>query len=163
MKKNSVRIPQEEIDKQVEFIRKIKKLNDGNLKKYTIQTFGCQMNEHDSENLAGMLLDMGYIKTDSIEETDFIIFNTCCVREHAEEKIIGRLGRLRKLKERKPGLLIAVCGCMMQQTGVPDRIMRRFKHVNLIFGTHNIYKFPELVFNSIELSIPIYDVWNVPG
>lgn len=112
-------------------------------KKFKIETWGCQMNAEDSEKLSGMLKKMGYEETESTEESDLIIYNTCCVRENAELKVYGNLGMLRKLKEKKSGLIIAVCGCMMQQEGMAEEIIKRFPYVDIIFGTHNSYKFPE--------------------
>lgn len=111
--------------------------------KYYIETWGCQMNEEDSEKLAGMLKNIGYTDTLNREEASIIIFNTCCVRENAELKVFGNLGTLRKLKEKNPDLVIAVCGCMMQQKGMAEDIVRRFPYVDIVFGTHNAYKFPE--------------------
>jgi len=113
------------------------------MQKYYIETWGCQMNEEDSEKLAGMLKNIGYTDTLNREEASIIIFNTCCVRENAELKVFGNLGTLRKLKEKKPDLVIAVCGCMMQQKGMAEDIVRRFPYVDIVFGTHNAYKFPE--------------------
>lgn len=110
---------------------------------YYIETWGCQMNEEDSEKLSGMLKNMGYKSTLVRDEASIIIFNTCCVRENAELKVHGNLGALKKLKKKNPDLVIAVCGCMMQQKGVPEEIMKKYPHVDIIFGTHNAYKFPE--------------------
>ena len=101
------------------------------------------MNEEDSEKLSGMLKNIGYIKTDNKENADIIIFNTCCVRENAELKVYGNLGILKKLKIKNPELIIAVCGCMMQQKGMAENIIKKFPFVDIIFGTHNAYKFPE--------------------
>lgn len=112
-------------------------------KSYYIETWGCQMNEEDSEKLSGMLKNIGYARTEVKEEANIIIFNTCCVRENAELKVYGNLGMLKKLKEKNPELIIAVCGCMMQQEGMADEIIKRFPFVDIIFGTHNSYKFPE--------------------
>ena len=94
--------------------------------KYYIETWGCQMNEEDSEKLAGMLKKMGYTGTLKREEASVIIFNTCCIRENAELKVYGNVGALKKLKEANPELIIAICGCMMQQKGVADEIMKKF-------------------------------------
>ena len=112
-------------------------------KKYLIETWGCQMNEEDSEKLAGMLKNMDYEETLFREKADVIIFNTCAVRENAELKVYGNLGALKKLKKDKPEMTLAVCGCMMQQKGVPEEILKTYKHVDIVFGTHNAYKFPE--------------------
>ncbi len=111
--------------------------------KYYIETWGCQMNEEDSEKLSGMLKAMSYTRTDIKEEASIIIFNTCCVRENAELKVYGNLGALKKLKQKNQDLVIAVCGCMMQQKGMADTIIDKYPFVDIIFGTHNAYKFPE--------------------
>ncbi|MDO5516689.1 MAG: tRNA (N6-isopentenyl adenosine(37)-C2)-methylthiotransferase MiaB [Clostridium sp.] len=111
--------------------------------KYHIETWGCQMNEEDSEKLSGMLKRQGYTYTENREDASIIIFNTCCVRENAENKVFGNLGRLKKQKEKNPDLIIAICGCMMQQKGMADRVLNEFPFVDIIFGTHNSYKFPE--------------------
>lgn len=110
---------------------------------YYIETWGCQMNEEDSEKLAGMLRRMNYQNTPFKNKADIIIFNTCCVRENAELKVYGNLGMLKKLKDKNPDLIIAVCGCMMQQEGVADHILKRYPYVDIVFGTHNAWKFPE--------------------
>ncbi|WP_058953701.1 tRNA (N6-isopentenyl adenosine(37)-C2)-methylthiotransferase MiaB [Clostridium tyrobutyricum] len=114
-----------------------------NTKNFFIETWGCQMNEEDSEKLSGMLKSIGYTKTTQKDTADIIIFNTCCVRENAELKVYGNLGMLRKLKKNNPELIIAVCGCMMQQKNMAKDMIKRFPFVDIIFGTHNAYKFPE--------------------
>jgi tRNA-2-methylthio-N6-dimethylallyladenosine synthase len=111
--------------------------------KYYIETWGCQMNEEDSEKLSGMLKSIGYTRTENKEEATIILFNTCCVRENAENKVYGNLGNLKKLKKKNPNLVIGICGCMMQQKGMADKILKEFPYVDIIFGTHNAYKFPE--------------------
>lgn len=110
---------------------------------YYIETWGCQMNEEDSEKLSGMLKNIGYTRTETRDTANIIIFNTCCVRENAELKVYGNLGALKKLKEKDPNLIIAVCGCMMQQKDMSEKIIRKYPFVDIIFGTHNSYKFPE--------------------
>ena len=112
-------------------------------KLYFIETWGCQMNEEDSEKLSGMLISMGYSSCDNRNDADIIIFNTCCVRENAELKVHGNLGQLKGLKKQKKDLIIAVCGCMMQQKGIPEEISKKYPFVDIIFGTHNLHKFPE--------------------
>jgi len=112
-------------------------------KKYLIETWGCQMNEEDSEKLAGMLRTMGYEETLFRDKADVIIFNTCAVRENAELKVYGNLGALKAMKRNNPDMILAVCGCMMQQKGMPEEILRKYKHVDIVFGTHNAHKFPE--------------------
>lgn len=128
--------------------------------KYYIETWGCQMNEEDSEKLSGMLKRIGYDKTDSVDTADIIIYNTCCVRENAENKVFGNLGQLKGLKRKKPDLIIAVCGCMMQQEGMADKILNQFSHVNIIFGTHNSYKFPEYLNRVRTEGVQIKEIFN---
>ncbi|WP_333859838.1 tRNA (N6-isopentenyl adenosine(37)-C2)-methylthiotransferase MiaB [Clostridium sp.] len=112
-------------------------------KSFFISTYGCQMNEEDSEKLSGILKKMGYKKAEDKLSADLIIFNTCCVRENAELKVYGNLGALKNLKKQKPELIIALCGCMMQQKGMAEKVIKKFPFVDIIFGTHNAYKFPE--------------------
>lgn len=121
------------------------------------------MNEEDSEKLAGMLKGMNYHSTDEKQKADIIIFNTCCVRENAELKVYGNLGGLKKLKREKPDLIIAVCGCMMQQEGIAQNIRKKYPFVDLIFGTHNIHKFPQLVNNAMQSENTIIDIWESEG
>lgn len=128
--------------------------------KYYIETWGCQMNEEDSEKLSGMLKSVGYTKTESIEEAGIIIYNTCCVRENAENKVFGNLGELKHLKKKNPDLIIAVCGCMMQQEGMADKILKKFPHVNIIFGTHNAYKFPEYLNRVKTEGVQVKEIFN---
>ncbi|MDP4094215.1 MAG: tRNA (N6-isopentenyl adenosine(37)-C2)-methylthiotransferase MiaB [Bacillota bacterium] len=163
MKRSECRVPQEEIELQRDFIRKVKEINHGVLKKYSVQTFGCQMNENDSERLAGMLYEMGYTEAKDIKESDVIIFNTCCVRENAEVKVYGHLGALKKLKSENPNMVIAVCGCMMQQSQIVEHIKSKYRHVDLIFGTHNLYKFPEMLHDALNSRETIIDVWESEG
>ncbi len=118
-------------------------INHDDNKTYHIVTYGCQMNEEDSEKMSGMLKSMGYEKTENRDEASIIIFNTCCVRENAENRVYGNLGELKKVKKKNPNLVIAICGCMMQQEGMADKILKTFPYVDIIFGTHNAYKFPE--------------------
>ncbi len=118
-------------------------MSDNKNLKYCIETWGCQMNEEDSEKLSGMLKSIGYTRTENKEEASIILFNTCCVRENAENKVYGNLGNLKKLKKKNPNLVIGICGCMMQQKGMADKILKEFPYVDIIFGTHNAHKFPE--------------------
>lgn len=113
--------------------------------KYSIKTYGCQMNEHDSEKISWILQNMGYIPWEKEEECDLIIYNTCLVRENAEQKVFGRLGLLKHLKEQNPNLIICLCGCMMQRKEIRDIITQKYKHVDIIFGTNNINKLPQLI------------------
>ncbi len=115
--------------------------------KFFITTFGCQANERDSETIAGLLQKMGYEQSANLPEADVLIFNTCCVREKAENKVLSQVGALKGLKEQNPDLIIGICGCMVQQEGITAKIRRRAPHVDLIFGTHNIHQLPELIAN----------------
>lgn len=126
--------------------------------KYYIETWGCQMNEEDSEKLAGMLKGMGYAPTEFKDKADCIIFNTCCVRENAELKVYGNLGMLKKIKDKNPDLIIAVCGCMMQQKGVAEHILKRYPYVDIVFGTHNSWKFPEYLFQAKRDKVQVKEV-----
>ena len=168
-KRKQVQVPVEKIEEQNRFIEAIAEKNsryfaiNKRKPKYMIQTFGCQMNEHDSENLAGMLDAMGYEATLMTNDCDLIIYNTCAVRENAELKVYGNLGHLKLAKRKNPDLKIAVCGCMMQQPHVVKEIKSRYKHVDLVFGTHNLYKFPELLTNTMDSDKLLVDVWDVDG
>ncbi|WP_294188295.1 tRNA (N6-isopentenyl adenosine(37)-C2)-methylthiotransferase MiaB [uncultured Clostridium sp.] len=128
--------------------------------KYYIETWGCQMNEEDSEKLSGMLKSIGYSKTDNLKEAGIIIYNTCCVRENAENKVFGNLGELKHLKKENPDLIIAICGCMMQQEGMADKILKKFPHVNIIFGTHNAFKFPEYLNRVKTEGVQVKEIYN---
>lgn len=128
--------------------------------KYHISTFGCQMNVHDSEILAGMLEKMGYEQAATPEEADLILLNTCCVRENAENRLYGHLGNLKPLKEKNPDLIIGVCGCMAQQPIVQERIREKNPHIDLVFGTHNLHRLPELIQKSREARGRIFEIWD---
>ncbi|WBW95108.1 tRNA (N6-isopentenyl adenosine(37)-C2)-methylthiotransferase MiaB [Oceanirhabdus sp. W0125-5] len=128
--------------------------------KYYIETWGCQMNEEDSEKISGMLKIKNYTYTKNRKEADIIIFNTCCVRENAELKVYGHLGALKKLKMEKPELVIAVTGCMMQQPGMKDEVIKKFPYVDIIIGTHNSYKFPEYLTKVLSGERPVLEIWD---
>ncbi|CCJ32632.1 MULTISPECIES: tRNA (N6-isopentenyl adenosine(37)-C2)-methylthiotransferase MiaB [Caloramator] len=130
---------------------------------YHIITMGCQMNEEDSEKIAGMLEKMGYVKTDDKEKADVIVMNTCAVRENPETKTYGNLGQLKALKAKKPELIIAIGGCMMQQKGVGELVKKKFPYVDIIFGTFNIHRFPELLNNAMQSDTTILEVWEKEG
>ena len=113
--------------------------------KYLIKTYGCQMNVHESEKLAGILEEMGYLPCEDQNEADIILFNTCAIRESAETKVLAHIGDLKKLKHSNPNLIIAICGCMTQQKNYPENIIKKFPFVDIIFGTHNISKLKEFI------------------
>ncbi|HHV59989.1 MAG TPA: tRNA (N6-isopentenyl adenosine(37)-C2)-methylthiotransferase MiaB [Clostridiaceae bacterium] len=162
-RKTKDQIKQDELEKQVAYISQLKELNAGKLKKFVLTTYGCQMNENDSERLSGFLTEMGYVEAQDYKDADLVIFNTCCVRENAEQKVYGHLGALKKYKEVKPDLIIAVCGCMMQQKHVVEHITKVYRHVGIIFGTHNLYRFPEILYKAINSDSPVVDVWEQEG
>jgi len=137
--------------------------NIGRGKTYWIQTYGCQMNEHDSEAMQGIAEELGYAKAGSMQKADLILLNTCAIRENAENKVFGELGRLRKLKLNNPDMLIGVCGCMSQEEKVVNRLMERFQYVDLIFGTHNIHRLPEYLFNALMGKERVVEVWSAEG
>lgn len=124
-----------------------------------IATFGCQMNARDSEKIAGILEQIGYTMIDS-EDADFVVYNTCTVRENANLKVYGRLGYLSKLKKKNPNMMIALCGCMMQEDAVVEKIKKSYRFVDIIFGTHNIFKLAELIQARIESKGMIIDIWE---
>lgn len=132
-------------------------------KTYHITTFGCQMNEHDSETIAGMLSERGYEAAAERDEADVVIFNTCSVRENADKRFFGTLGQLKKIKERNPEFTVCVCGCMMQQQHIIDSIKSKYPWVDVIFGTHNIHQFPELLENLIQEKKKQINVWEEHG
>ncbi len=128
---------------------------------YYIKTFGCQMNVHESEKLAGMLNSLGYEKSvDEPKDADIIIFNTCCIRDGVEQKILGNIGAIKKLKKSKPSLIVAICGCMSQAEGRSELIRKKFPFVDIIFGTHNIHKFKDYLLEHQNSSKKITDVWE---
>lgn len=152
----------QEIEKQIEYIDKVKEINKGNNLKYNILTMGCQLNENDSEKLCGMLENMGYTKTENYEEADLALFNTCCVRENAEDKLFGKLGELKKLKEEKD-IVVAIGGCMMQEKHITDKIKQSYPFVDIIFGTHTLQKFPEDLYEILTKREKIKDVIDIDG
>lgn len=128
--------------------------------KYYIKTFGCQMNVHESEKLAGMCESLGYKKTDDIKDADVIVFNTCCIRDGVEQKILGNIGAVKKLKKAKKDLIVAICGCMSQADGRSDLIRKKYPFVDIIFGTHNLHEFKNYLQKCLNDKSKITDVWN---
>ena len=132
------------------------------MKKYMIMTFGCQLNENDSEKIAGMVENLGYEKTDDLSKCDLVVFNTCCVRENAEERLFGKIGEIKKLKEER-GTIIAIGGCMMQEEHILEKIKKSYKYIDLVFGTHTLNKFEEDLKKIIEEKKKIRDVIDIDG
>lgn len=121
-----------------------------------VRTYGCQQNVADSEKIRGMLAKMGYTFTETPQDADFIIFNTCAVREHAEDRVFGNVGALKAIKQKHPSVLIALCGCMMEQPHIAERIYKSFPFVGLVFGTHFLHRFPELLYKSLFIGKRIF-------
>ncbi len=153
---------QEKVKIQQEYINKIKKLNVGKNLKYTILTMGCQLNENDSEKISGMIEEMGYTKTNKIEEANLIAFNTCCVRENAEDKLFGKLGEVKKYKEAN-GTIIAIGGCMMQEKHIVEKLKQSYPFFDVVFGPHTLYKFPEDIYETIINKKRIEDILDIDG
>ena len=157
--------PTEEPGRQYYFMAKCRKWvkdfeqKNGRRPTACVTTFGCQMNARDSEKLAGILEKAGYQLIDN-EKADFVIFNTCTVRDNANQRVYGRLGELGGHKRRNPGMKIALCGCMMQEPEVIEKLRKSYSFVDLIFGTHNIYKFAELLYASHEAEGMVVDIWK---
>ena len=157
--------PVEEPQRQYWFMKKARQLVKEQSEKLgrpltaNITTFGCQMNARDSEKLVGILERIGYVEVPD-ENADFVIYNTCTVRENANLRVYGRLGYLHSLKKKNPHMMIGLCGCMMQEPQVVEKLKKSYSFVNLIFGTHNIYKFAELVVSSLHSDRMIIDIWK---
>lgn len=149
-------VDEEEIAAQKAYISLIKQNNPGH--KAMVETFGCQQNVNDSQRLKGMLIEMGYTLTQSREEADVILLNTCAVRENAEQKVFGNLGAIKPLKEKNPGLIVGVCGCMAQQEHIVEKIRAKYRQVDIIFGTHALYKFPSLLAKALEHRERVVDI-----
>lgn len=158
-------IPQSEPERQYYFMDIAKNYVEqfaakkGSPLTFHVTTFGCQMNARDSEKLVGILERIGYVETDT-EDADFVIYNTCTVRENANNKVYGRLGILQNYKKKNPHMLIGLCGCMMQETVVVEKLKESYRFVDLIFGTHNIYKFAELIVTAMESDSMTIDIWK---
>ena len=157
--------PQEEPERQYYFIKKaralVKKMSEelGRPLISSVTTFGCQMNARDSEKLIGILEKIGYVMTED-EHADFVIYNTCTVRENANQRVYGRLGALNSMKKKNPHMLIGLCGCMMQEPEVVEKLKKSYRFVDLIFGTHNIFKFAELIYTRLISERMVIDIWK---
>ena len=152
----------EVIEEQREYINKVRNLNSDSQRYYNILTMGCQLNENDSEKIAGMLTEMGYRETDDLECASIFILNTCCVRENAEEKLFGKLGELKKLKQ-KNNSIIAICGCMMQEKHIQDKLKQSYPYVDIIFGTHTLHKLPEDLYKVLSKKNKVQDILDIDG
>ncbi|MDS9470654.1 tRNA (N6-isopentenyl adenosine(37)-C2)-methylthiotransferase MiaB [Sporosarcina pasteurii] len=135
----------------------------GNGRKFYIRTYGCQMNEHDTEVMAGIFTALGYEPTTTVEDANIILLNTCAIRENAENKVFGELGHLKPLKQRNPDILIGVCGCMSQQESVVNKILQTYDQVDMVFGTHNIHRLPNIIHEAYMSKEMVLEVWSKEG
>lgn len=162
-------VAEEQIKKQQSFIMKLREENqlfavkNGRTRKVHTETYGCQQNENDTERIRGMLKEAGFEFTDDSEKADVVIYNTCAVRENAEQKVFGRLGILKHIKESRPDMIIGICGCMVQQEHMTEKIKKVHDHVDLIFGTHALYKMPELLYETIKSKNTVVDIAQSDG
>ena len=132
-------------------------------KTFFLKTYGCQMNEHDSENIEALLVELGFSKVEDYEKADLVLLNTCSIRENAHNKAFGMLGRLKHLKSERPELLVGLCGCMAQEASVVDEILKKYKFVNFVFGTHNMYQLPEIIDKAIVENKQQIEVYSREG
>ncbi len=158
MTQNNVYISPEEIQLQRDVINSIKVALSQSPAYAMVETYGCQQNVNDSQRIEGMLLDMGFTLTENREKADVIIFNTCAIRENAQSRVYGNLGALKHLKEKRPSLIIGICGCMVQQEHIAKRVRSKYRHVDMIFGTHTLWKFPSLLSEVMEKREKVLDI-----
>ena len=152
----------EEINIQREYIEKVKDINKDKALKYHILTMGCSLNENDSEKICGMLEHMNYKKTDNINEANFVVFNTCCIRENAEDRLFGKLGEVKKLKKLN-NAIIAIGGCMMQQEHIIEKLNSSYPYIDIIFGTHTLHRLPENLYKKLNTIKKVKDVLDIDG
>ena len=157
--------PEQEPARQAWFMARARKLIEkraaeaGRELTFRVETFGCQMNARDSEKIVGILESVGYREAGS-EDADFLVYNTCTVRDNADQRVFGRLGRAGHLKKNRPGMKIAVCGCMVQEKSNVEKIRKSYRFVDLVFGTHNLYRFAEYLCNCLETEGMIVEIWD---
>ncbi len=151
-----------DIKNQLEDMKKVAQINQGKNLKYSILTMGCQLNENDSEKLCGMMEQMGYTKVENLAQADLIVFNTCCVRENAEDRLFGKLGEVKKYKE-EYGTIIAICGCMMQEKHIVEKLEKSYPFFDIIFGTHTLHEFPTDLYQILNDRKRIEDILDIDG
>ena len=147
---------------QNEYMQRVKEINQDKQLTYYILTMGCSLNENDSEKIGGMLEGMGYQKVDAMDEADVIVFNTCCIRENAEDRLLGKLGEAKKVKEQNHAI-IAIGGCMMQEQHMVDKLHQSYPYVDIIFGTHTLQNLPEDLYHLLKEKTPIEDILDIDG
>jgi len=163
LKETKKRTKEEVLVKTNEYIVKENIKEIGLNKTYYVKTYGCQMNEHDSENIKAILEDMSFTEIDNMEEADLILLNTCAIRENAHNKVFGYLGRIKHLKESRPDVIVGLCGCMAQEEVVVDEILNRYKWLDIVFGTHNIHNLPNILNNALNKKKLEVEVLSVEG
>ena len=158
------RVTEAEMAEQRDYISRIRAIlaQRNDKPKAFVETYGCQQNSSDSEKIKGMLSDMGYEITDEIDGADLVLYNTCAVRENAELRVFGNLGALKHKKRRNPDMIIGVCGCMMQQEHIANTIKTKYKHVDMVFGTHALYRFPQILDEALKHT-RVFDIENEDG
>ncbi len=160
-------VSKEELNEQFNYITEVRSIISsrfpGSAPKALTHTYGCQGNVADGERIDGLLSEMGYEFTDKPEEADFILFNTCAVREHAEDRVFGNVGALKKFKAENPNLLICLCGCMVQQEHISERIRKSFPYVDIVFGTHALHRLPQLIYTALTSGSRVFDVSESDG
>ena len=167
MQENKFFVSANEMAEQNEYKKKVKNIVksrfEGETPKAFVHTYGCQGNVADSEHIKGQLVEMGYVMTETLEEADIIIYNTCAIREHAEDRVFGNVGALKTLKKNNKNLVIGLCGCMMQQEHVAEKIKNSYPYVSLVFGTHALHKLPELLFKVFKTKKRVFSVEECDG
>ena len=163
LKAAKIRTKKEVLIKTNEYVIPNNLKNIGLDKKYFVKTYGCQMNEHDSENIKAILEDMSFTETNVMEEADLILLNTCAIRENAHNKVFGMIGRIKHLKESKPNLIAGICGCMAQEEHIVNEILEKYRWLDIVFGTHNIHELPQILNESIEKQKLEIDVQSIEG
>lgn len=163
LKEARVRTTKEVLTKTNDYIISHDLVSLGKGKKYFVKTYGCQMNEHDSENIKAILEDMSFEEASSMEEADLILLNTCAIRENAHNKVFGMVGRIKHMKETKPDLIAGICGCMAQEEVVVDEILEKYRWLDIVFGTHNIHKLPSILKTSMDTKKLNVDVLSIEG
>ncbi|MCM1363476.1 MAG: tRNA (N6-isopentenyl adenosine(37)-C2)-methylthiotransferase MiaB [Faecalibacterium sp.] len=160
-------VPEEELKKQTEYTHLVRTVLSSRFSvippKAFVHTYGCQGNVADGERLKGMLIEMGYELTDQIEGADLVLYNTCAIREHAQDRVFGNVGALKAYKKENPNMIIALCGCMMQQKYVADRINNSFRYVDLVFGTHVIHRLPEFIYRCLCSGSRVFEIPDSDG
>lgn len=164
---NKFSVPVEELNKQKEYTQLVRtvlasRFSDGKPKAF-VHTYGCQGNVADGEKLQGMLSEMGFEFTNELDEADLVLYNTCAIREHAEDRVFGNVGALKPVKKKNPDLIIALCGCMMQQQSVADKIKKSYPFVDIVFGTHVSHKLPEFIYRSLCLGKRVFETEDSEG